>query len=303
MSMPPLVSVCIPAYNQPASLMTALRSVLRQTYEHFEVLIADDSTSDEVERALGGVCDDRVLYHRNTRRLGPAGNWNSLIDMSRGSLIKYMHHDDWFTTPSALERLVQELVTSSAGFAFCASTAVEPDGLVRSVNRPSAALVAALHSDASRLWSLGNFIGAPSATLFRRDTAITFDSRLQWLVDMDFYVSYLRKHPGVAYVDDVLVATRIGSSEQLTASSRAIPEVELPEWELVLRKHRPEFRVERWLKILRVSAQYPSLHWHELRDLPLSADTAALAALGGMAGRRRLALLRRWGRPTRRTQS
>jgi GT2 family glycosyltransferase len=88
----PRVSICIPAYARPTELREALESVVAQDFPDFEVVVGDDSGQLEpVARAVG---DPRIRYFRNPERLGMAGNWNSVLDRSRGELIGLLMDDD-----------------------------------------------------------------------------------------------------------------------------------------------------------------------------------------------------------------
>ena len=73
-----------------------------------------------------------------------------------------------------------------------------------------------------------NRIGPPSVVIFKKDISIVFDSRMQWLVDIDFYISYINKHPTIAFIPDYLV--QIGLSEsQITQRSYGQRQIEFPE--------------------------------------------------------------------------
>ena len=45
----PLVSICIPSYNQPRFFEMALQSALAQTYPNIEIIVGDDSTNEEYD--------------------------------------------------------------------------------------------------------------------------------------------------------------------------------------------------------------------------------------------------------------
>lgn len=63
----PLVSILIPAYNKADFLEIGLKSVLDQTYRNIEIIICDDSTSDEVEEMLEQYINKfkNIIYRRN----------------------------------------------------------------------------------------------------------------------------------------------------------------------------------------------------------------------------------------------
>src|SRR3954470_17340004 len=85
----PLISIAIAAYNRPHLIGRTLDSLLRQTVQDFEIVITDDSTSDETT----GVCqrytaaDARVRYFRNERRLGLGGNCSRVLSLCRGEFV------------------------------------------------------------------------------------------------------------------------------------------------------------------------------------------------------------------------
>jgi len=61
----------------------------------------------------------------------------------------------------------------------------------------------------------GNFIGAPSAMIFRREANIFFDSRMKWLVDIDFYIKATRIG-SFAFTQDFLININIEDKDRIT---------------------------------------------------------------------------------------
>jgi len=108
----PSVSVVIPTHNRAHLLRRAIASVLQQTYTDFEVLVADDGSSDETEAIVGGVQDARVRFLRLGTRGGPARARNHGIQAARGEIIALLDSDDeWL--PTKLERQVICLARST----------------------------------------------------------------------------------------------------------------------------------------------------------------------------------------------
>ena len=66
----PLVSICIPAYNNASTIMDTVASVLASDYRHLEVVVVDDASSDDTYGLLETIDDDRVRVYRNDSNLG-----------------------------------------------------------------------------------------------------------------------------------------------------------------------------------------------------------------------------------------
>jgi glycosyltransferase involved in cell wall biosynthesis len=104
-----LVSVCIPAYNQPLLLKEAILSCLAQTYRPLEILVGDDSDNDASAEVINRLNpDDQIMvrYERNPARLGQADNVNRLFQRAAGDRIVLLHHDD-LLLPEAIEDLAK----------------------------------------------------------------------------------------------------------------------------------------------------------------------------------------------------
>lgn len=189
------VAICIPAYNQPERLLRTLQSVAAQSFRDYQVVVTDDSEGDAVAQAVGAfAADPRFRYVRNPTRKGSPENWNEAIRRSDAPYVKLLHHDDWFSGPDSLGEFVKLLDEHpKADFAFSASRACDAAGDLLYVHVPRPEQLRALAREPGMLF-LGNFIGAPSATLFRR-CGLEFDIRLKWMVDLDFYVRLLSRNP------------------------------------------------------------------------------------------------------------
>jgi glycosyltransferase involved in cell wall biosynthesis len=211
------VSICIPAYEEPDFLVRALASVFDQTYSNFEVIVTDDSRSTAVESAVKRWAGDpRLRYVRNRERLGTPENWNKAIGLSERTLIKMLHHDDWFASKQSLQQYVSLLESQpGAVFAFSGACARGPQGEFLYQHAPTTEQIAALRKDPRCLF-FGNFIGGPSATLFRRERGFRFDPALKWLVDVESYIRILKGRRTFAYTSELWVNTMAAGPRQMT---------------------------------------------------------------------------------------
>ena len=107
----PKISICIPLYNtRPVFLRDVINSVQAQSYENWELCLADGSTSDETGKIVleefGG--DQRILYNKLENNTGIAGNTNEALKMASGEFIMLVDHDDTIE-PDALFEIVKKL--------------------------------------------------------------------------------------------------------------------------------------------------------------------------------------------------
>lgn len=101
----PKVSVIIPTHNRAKILHLAVKCVLHQTFQDFEIIIVDDASQDNTEEVIRGFRDNRIKYFRREMSGGDAVARNLGIVNSEGEYIAFLDDDDeWF--PDKLQRQV-----------------------------------------------------------------------------------------------------------------------------------------------------------------------------------------------------
>ena len=103
----PVVSVCIPTFNRRGYLTEAVESVLAQSFGDFELVIADDASTDDTAEAVMAFGDPRIRYFRNDRNIG-VPNWLNAVANAVGRYCAFLSDDDKWA-PTLLERLVPPL--------------------------------------------------------------------------------------------------------------------------------------------------------------------------------------------------
>jgi len=100
------VSVVIPVFNGERFIRDAIESILRQTYRDFEIVVADDGSTDgtaDIVRGLG----EKIVYKRQNNT-GPIAARNLGVANSSGDYVAFLDHDDlWY--PDKLEKQVDIL--------------------------------------------------------------------------------------------------------------------------------------------------------------------------------------------------
>lgn len=104
----PLVSVVIPTYNRADLIFDTIESVLHQSFEDIEIVIADDGSSDATETVIKQINDRRIIYNRCTHSGVPASPRNKAIKAARGEIIAFLDSDDLWL-PNKLEKCVELL--------------------------------------------------------------------------------------------------------------------------------------------------------------------------------------------------
>ena len=107
--MKPVVSFCIPVYNNAEGAVKIVGSLLSSQDERFEVIVSDDNSSDNVGELLSGIHDERFKYFRNEKNLGAHKNWEHSLELGRGEWLclimgRDMMHGKNITT--LIERLI-----------------------------------------------------------------------------------------------------------------------------------------------------------------------------------------------------
>jgi glycosyltransferase involved in cell wall biosynthesis len=197
MQVPP-ISVCVPMYNNGATIERCLRSVLDQDGVEFEIVVVDDDSSDESAAIAARMLrpGDRLI--RNESRAGLNQNHNKCLALARGRCIQFVHGDDWLL-PGALQTLSGCFDDPSVGIAFAPRHVVTDD--LRWKRR-----FGNLHSHFWRLQERnhgpslvgqmalrganGNWIGEPTCVMFRNRLALDaggFRNDVFQLVDLDLW--------------------------------------------------------------------------------------------------------------------
>lgn len=90
-----LVTIIMPAYNAEKFIFRAIQSVIKQTYTHWELLIADDASNDSTRFIIDSFDDFRIKRFHQVANLGYLLTWNNLIEKAAGDYITFLDADDY----------------------------------------------------------------------------------------------------------------------------------------------------------------------------------------------------------------
>ena len=91
----PLISIVIPSFNAEKSIPRLINSILKQSYQNYEVILIDDGSIDDTEEAykknIGNDCRFLYFYQENSGQ-GAARNYG--IKISKGKYLCFVDADD-----------------------------------------------------------------------------------------------------------------------------------------------------------------------------------------------------------------
>ena len=210
-----LVSVIIPNYNHAAYVGDAIRSVLRQDYENFEIIVVDDGSTDNSREVIAQFGSRVRAIWQSNRGLSAARNAG--LKAAGGAYVGLLDADDMYEL-NFLSTLVPILESRrDAEAVYCGYRFVDH------LNRPLPQQEARLIPSDQLYQALveGNFL-VPESMLVRRrcyENVGDFDERLSALEDFDMWLRISSRHAGIG-TTELLTRHRILPSSMSTDTDR-----------------------------------------------------------------------------------
>ena len=193
----PLVSVIIPVYNAAHFLIAALRSVFAQDYPHYEVIVIDDGSTDDLLDVVREFPAIRLLRQHNQ---GPAVARNLGVANASGSMIAFLDADDMWRPAKLTAQVNYLLAHPHDGYVICHLHALTVPGVEISP------VFNKLH------WQDDPIASIPSALLVRREIMASvgpFDPQLRAAEDFDWFARANDCGISAGIVDTVLFDKRL----------------------------------------------------------------------------------------------
>lgn len=225
--MRPLVSVVITLYNGEAYVAECIDSVLQQTYDNFELIVADDASTDRSLEKVRQFDDARIRILPSAGKwLGVHANWTRAYAAASGDYLKHVCHDDLLQrdclehqvamledNPEAALACGRRRIIDSRGATIARSRGIGP--LARN-KKPRVIRGAAVAKTCVRAGT--NLLGEPACVLVRRSELPfpIFDSRWIYTIDIEFDLRTIAESSAV--VDRTVVASFRVSASQLSVA-------------------------------------------------------------------------------------
>jgi glycosyltransferase involved in cell wall biosynthesis len=93
-----LISIGMPVFNGEKFISTAISSLLKQTYSHFELIISDNASTDDTKNICTSFAnkDNRIQYFRQNSNRGATENFKFVLDKAKGKYFMWAAADDYW---------------------------------------------------------------------------------------------------------------------------------------------------------------------------------------------------------------
>ncbi|WP_054530696.1 glycosyltransferase [Erythrobacter sp. SG61-1L] len=284
----PRISVVMPVYNVELYVADAIRSVLRQSFTDFELIVVDDGGSDGSMEIVRSFHDPRIRVLSQPNR-GLAGARNTGIAAARGDYIALLDSDDCFHPDKLRLHFIHLEANRAIGVSYAGSRLIDRFG-----NALSVAMRPQLTGITPGLILQRNPVGNGSAAVLRRrdidraafsepgepDRICWFDESFRQSEDIEFWTRLAVRHR-VAFegIEGLLTDYRIVSG----ALSANIVQQYLS-WEAMLRKvtaYAPEFAAQYGTSARAYQLRYLARRAIQLGDTQFASSLMAKALRTG----------------------
>ena len=122
-----LVSIIMAAYNAEKTIDAAIRSVLAQTYQNWELIVVDDCAKDNTVAVVNTFTDPRIRLVHNPKNSGVSYTRHHGVEESKGEWIAILDSDDAWA-PEKLEKQAALQKQKNAQLMFTASAFMDAEG-------------------------------------------------------------------------------------------------------------------------------------------------------------------------------
>jgi glycosyltransferase involved in cell wall biosynthesis len=219
MTRSPLVSVVVPTHNRRHLIGRAIRSVLNQTLDEWELIVVDDASQDGTEEEVRRFEDRRLRYVRREVNGGGGASRNTGIEIASGEFVAFLDSDDeWL--PHKLDRQVSRFRNSgleNVGLVYTGAVITDGSGVEDS--RP------ARHRGELRHALLKeNVVGSTSTGMVPRAVLRHvggFDEDLPAKQDLDLWLRIAEEYAIECEPECLVVIHQVRSERRITTDFRA----------------------------------------------------------------------------------
>lgn len=244
----PLVSICVPTFNNEKYIRQCLDSILVQSYKNLEIIVSDNASTDGTAAILQEYADKhKIRLYLNKINIGAGANFNKLISIATGEYIAIYHSDDIYEKTIVEESVELISQDEEIGLVGTMGSAVDCNGaylypfelpdqtkcLKKNIYDFEEALMGVLNSRRKKLFFVTPSIMVRS--LVYKNVGLFDMPKYQSSCDTELWLRVAKKYK-VAILDRKLIKYRIHSEQGSELEMRK--NIEVPDIFVVISEYR-----------------------------------------------------------------
>lgn len=184
----PQVTVLMATYNRSHLISRAIQSVLDQSFKDWELIIADDGSTDNTPDVVGkwASYESRIVYVRSEENVGISKNYNRGLRIAKGEYVAIIDDDDSWCDTDKLKKQV-EFLDRNPSYVGCGGGVIVIDSSGKELYR----YLKPEKDEEIRKFMLFSNPMANSTTMFRLSEARKvglYDETTRYAGDRDFWL-------------------------------------------------------------------------------------------------------------------
>ena len=126
-----LVSVITPVYNAERFILTAVESVMKQSYKNIEIILVDDCSTDKSAEIISSLQEkyQGIVYHLQETNMGAGVARNKALELARGRYAAFLDSDDVWK-PEKIEKQLNVMQQTGAPLCYTAIEMIDESGKI-----------------------------------------------------------------------------------------------------------------------------------------------------------------------------
>lgn len=222
----PLVSILMNCYNGEKYVEKSIESVLKQTYDNFEIVFWDNNSTDKTAEIVKKFNDSRIKYYKGTENvvLGEARNLG--ISKCVGKFIAFLDSDDLWL-PKKLELQIPQFDDPKVGIVICNTIFFTDDYRVKLLRYSKPPVCGSIPNILVKNYHISFETVIVRAVLLQQYN-IRFEKDYEIINDFDFILK-LSCFTKISFVDETLAMWRMHPNSISNIKENLYP-LELHNW-------------------------------------------------------------------------
>jgi teichuronic acid biosynthesis glycosyltransferase TuaG len=135
-----LITVIIPTYNSSKYIIETIDSVIHQTFKDFEIIIVDDSSTDNTVELIKEFKFENIKLYTLKKNSGASVARNFALSKARGRFIAFLDSDDIWNLQK-LEKQINFMISNNYGFTYTSINIINENNQIIKKNRKTVNVV------------------------------------------------------------------------------------------------------------------------------------------------------------------